>query len=290
MEASPYMKQQGAHMRHVSAVTATTFAAEEDVDHRPSWEPTPPTVTRKWSKTISLMKKKVTTLKAKEAAPFRASDFPSSLLHVEADLKGKKPFKDVVTRTNVAGACGLALVRCGELAFSSMGKESTLMARLSDAISGDSPQDADSLRQVIKDSKEDLVDICKGLGKIANVGTEIAAGSFNQGVDELRHLVWESPLSKAVCPTLELCPPSLTHLFGDDAIIKEALEADRRRPYQAGSFRSKPAYNPCSNKSKTWTSKKSKPAKRSRGKSSYSGPAGKGPGPASKRGEGQKNQ
>jgi hypothetical protein len=72
------------------------------------------------------MKKKVTTLtEAKEAALFRASEFPSSL-HVEADLKGKKPFKDAILRTNVAGACNLALVRCGELAFSSLGKESTL--------------------------------------------------------------------------------------------------------------------------------------------------------------------
>jgi hypothetical protein len=194
-----------------------------------------------------------------------------------------------VLRTNVAGACGLALVRCGEMAFSSMGKESTLMSRLHDAINGDSPQDVDSLLQVLKDTKEDLVDIRKGLGRIANVGSDIAAGSFNQGVDELRHLVWESPLSKAVCPTLELCPPSLTHLFGDDARIREALEADRRRPYQAGSFRSKPAFSPRS-KNKTWTKKKSKPARKSRGKSSYSGPAGKAPGPASKKGEGQKNQ
>jgi hypothetical protein len=102
----------------------------------------------------------------------------------------------------------------------------------------------------------------KGLGNIANVGAEIAAGSFYQGVDKLRHLVWESPLSKAVRHTLELCPPSLTHLFGDDARIKEALEAERRRPYQASSFRSKPAFQPRSNKSKSWTAKKSKPARR----------------------------
>jgi hypothetical protein len=96
-------------------------AAEEDIDHRPSWEPTPPNVTREWSRTISSMKRKVTTLtEAKEAALFRASEFPSALLHVEADLKGKKPFKDAVLRTEMAGACGLALVRCGELAFSSL--------------------------------------------------------------------------------------------------------------------------------------------------------------------------
>jgi hypothetical protein len=237
------------------------------------------------------MKRNVTTLtEADEAALFRISEFPSSLLHVETDLKGKKPFKDAVLRTNVAGACGLALVRCSKMAFLSMGKESTLMSRLHDAINGDSPQDVDSLLQVLKNTKEDLVDIRKGLGKIANVGSDIAAGSFNQGVDELPHLVWEWPLSKAVRPTLELCPPSLTHLFGDDARIREALEAERRRPYQAGSFRSKPNFSPRSNKNKMWTKKKPKPARKSRGKSSYSGPEGKANGPASKKWEGQKNQ
>jgi hypothetical protein len=115
---------------------------------------------------------------------------PHPFFYVEADLKGKKPFKKAVTRTNVTGACGLALVRCGELAFSSLGKESELMVRLSDAISGESPQDADSLLQLLRDTKEDLSDIRKGLSEIANVGSEIAAGSFNQGVDELRHLIW----------------------------------------------------------------------------------------------------
>ena len=68
------MKLQRAHMRHVSAASATTPAAEEDIDHRPSWVPTPPTVMREWSKTISCRKRKVTTLtEAKEAAHFRAS-------------------------------------------------------------------------------------------------------------------------------------------------------------------------------------------------------------------------
>jgi hypothetical protein len=166
------------------------------------------------------------------------------------------------------------------MAFSSMGKKSTLMSRLHDAINGDSPQDVDSLLQ---DTKEDLVDIRKGLGKVSNVGSNIAASSFNQGVDDLRHLVWESPFSKAVRPTLELCPPSLTHLFGDNARFCEALEAERRRLYQAGSFRSKPIFSPRSSKTKTWQKKKSKPARKSRGKSSYSGPAGKANGPSTKR-------
>jgi hypothetical protein len=102
----------------------------------------------------------------------------------------------------VAGACGLAFVRFGELAFSSLGKESSLMCRLHDAISGDSPQDVETLLQVIRDTREDLIDIRKGLGRVANVGSDIAAGSFNQGVEDLRHLVWESPSAKAVCPTL----------------------------------------------------------------------------------------
>jgi Mg2+/Co2+ transporter CorC len=75
------------------------------------------------------------------------------------------------------------------MAFSSLGKESNLIKRLNGALSGDSPQDTDSLLQVIRDSKEDPMDIRKGLGKFANIGSEIAAGSFNQGVDDIRHLV-----------------------------------------------------------------------------------------------------
>jgi hypothetical protein len=118
----------------------------------------------------------------KEAAHFRASKFPSSLLHVEADLKGEKPFQEAVTRTNVAGACGLALVRCGELVFSSLGKGSELMIRLSDAFSGESSLGAGYLLQLLRGTKEDLMDR-EGLGDIADVGAEIATGSYNQGVD-----------------------------------------------------------------------------------------------------------
>jgi hypothetical protein len=141
-----------------------------------------------------------------------------------------------------------------------------------------------------KDTKEDLVDIRKGLGKVANVGSDIAAGSFNQGVDDLRHLVWESPLSKAVRPTLELCPPSLTHLFGNDARIREALEAERRRHIRPAPSVPSPTSAPAPTSDKTWQKKKTKPARKSCGKSSYSGPAGKANGPSTKRGEGPKNQ
>jgi hypothetical protein len=281
------MKQQWAHMRHVSAMLTTTPDVEEDIDHRPSWEPTTPTVEREWGRTISVIKFKVNTLtEAKEAAHFRTSLFPPSLLHVEADLKGKKPFKEAVLRTNVAGACGLALVRCGELAYSALGKGSELMTRISDAISGESPQDAASLLKLLQDTKGDLSDVRHVLADTANVGAKIAAGFFNQGVDEVRRLVWESPLSKAVKPTLECCHPTSTHLFGDDARIKEALEADRRRPYQAGSYRPKPSRQ--RSKKGSWSAGKPTPSKR--GKSRRQRSAGKAPGPHSKKGEGQKNQ
>jgi hypothetical protein len=184
-----------------------------------------------------LMKKKTSALTEPDAsAPFRASLFPSCLLHAEADLKPKKDFKKATLWTNVAGACGLALVWCGEMAYSALGKDSDIMKRLRGAISGDAPQDVESLLTALRDTQEDLADIRKGLGKIANVGSSIAAGSFNQDVDDLRHLVWDSSAAKAIRPTLELCPPSLTHLFGDDPRIKEALEAAKHKPYQAAHF------------------------------------------------------
>jgi hypothetical protein len=117
-------------MRHVPLTSTTIPDAEEDIDHRPSWEPATPTVERSWSRTISSMKRKVTTLtEVKEEAHFQTSLFPNSLLHVEADLWNKKPFKEAVSRTNVAGACGLALVRCGEVAYSALGNGSELMTQ-----------------------------------------------------------------------------------------------------------------------------------------------------------------
>jgi hypothetical protein len=190
---------------------------------------------------ITLMKRKTSALTECDAlAPFRVSEFPSCLLHAEADLKPKKAFKEASLRTNVAGACGLAYVRCGKMAFSALGRDSTVMSRLNAAISGDSTQDMETLLQVLKDTREDLSDIRKGLGGIANVGSSIAAGSFNQGIENVRHLIWESSAAKSIRPMLELCPSSLTHLFGDDSRIKEALEADRCRPYQAAPFRSMP--------------------------------------------------
>jgi hypothetical protein len=289
MGASSFMRQQWAHKRHVSATIPTSPDVEEDIDYRPSWDPTPPTVKREWTKTITRMRRKVTTLtEARESTHFRASSLPPSLMHVEADLKVKKPYKDATHRTNVAGACGLAFVRCGELTYSALGRGSELMTRLSDAISGESPQDAASLLKLIKDTKADLTDIRRSLCEVTDVGTEVAAGFFNQGVDDLRHLVWESPLTKTVASTLKLCPPSLSLLFGDDSRIKEALEAERRRPYQAGSYRPR-SFQPRGggSKGKSWTPKN---PKSKRGKPRHNGGAGKANGPRSKKGEGQKNQ
>ena len=129
------------------------------------------------------------------------------------------------------------------------------------------------------------MDIRRGLGKCANVGSEIAAGSFNQGVEEVRHLVWESPLAKAVRPTLEQCPPNSTQLFDDDTRIEKALEADRRRPFQAGSFRSRPDFQPRADKK--WTGRKST-YRKAKDQSRRGRTAGKDSGPRSKRGGGQK--
>jgi hypothetical protein len=287
MGASSFMKQQWAHKRHVSATAPASPDIEEDVDHRPSWAPTPPTVKREWTKTITRMRRKVTTLtEARESTHFRASSLPPSLMHVEADLKAKKPYKDATHRTNVAGACGLALVRSGELAYSALGRGSELMTRLGDAVSGDSPQDAASLLQLISDTKNDLTDIRRSICEVTDIGADVAAGFFNQGVDELRHLVWESPLTKSVASTLKLCPPSLSLLFGDDSRIKEALEADRRRSYQANSYRPK-SFQPRA-KNKSWTPKKPRQKKGKQGR--RNGPVGKGPGPHPKKGEGQKSQ
>jgi len=163
------------------------------------------------------------------------------------------------------------------------------MNSLNGAISGESPQDAASLLKLLVSIKGNVKDVRHALADNANVGAKLAAGSFNQGIDEVRRHIWDSPLAKVVKPTLECCPPSSTHLFSDDARIKEALEADRRRPYQAASFHSKSSGKPKSKGGRTWSKPKSTPAKRGKPQRGQRG-AGKGPGPHPKKGEGQKNQ
>jgi hypothetical protein len=290
LAANSFARDQWAHLCQLG-VPAAREAKDEDDDRRPKGDTAPPTTKKEWKSSIGSMKKAASALTEPEAsAPFRASLFPSCLLHAQADLKPKKDFKEATLWMNVAGACGLAFVRCGEMAFTALGKDSDVMKRLHSAISRDSPQDVESLLSTLRDTQEDLADIRKGLGRIANVGSSIAAGSFNQGIDDLRHLVWDSSAAKAIRPMLELCQPSLTHLFGYKARIKEALEAAKYKPYQAAPYPPKSYSNPCTSDSQEgrgWRKKspfkKNKPGSRSRS-------AGKANGPASKKGEGQKKK
>jgi hypothetical protein len=111
----------------------------QDDDRCPKWDTAPPTTKKEWKTSINSMKREASALTEPEAsAPFRASFFPSCLLHAKADLKPKKDFKEATLRTNVAGACGLALVCCGEMAFSALSKELDVMSQLRHAISGES--------------------------------------------------------------------------------------------------------------------------------------------------------
>jgi hypothetical protein len=180
------------------------------------------------------------------------------------------------------------LVRCGEMAFSTLGKDLSVMTRIKDACTGEFPQDVESLFAILKESHEELSGIRKGISKIANVGSRIAAGSFNQGIKDLRRLVWESTAAKQIRPTLEVCKPSLTHLFGDDARIKEALEAAKFKPYQATSYRPKSSFNPLSSDAQEGKDWKKQPYQKSNKSFNRSRSSGKGKGPASKKGEGQK--
>jgi hypothetical protein len=77
-------------------------------------------------------------------------------------------------------------------------------------------------------------------GAILRERLPYAAGIFNQGIEEQRVLVCDSSAAKAVRSTLELCKPSLTHLFGgDESRIDKAVEAAKYSPYQAAHYRSK---------------------------------------------------
>jgi hypothetical protein len=117
LAANSFTVDQWTHLRHLGDAAAQEVKDNQDDDRRPKWDTASPTTKKEWKSTISTMKREASALTEPVAsAPFRASLFPTCLLHAEADLKPKKDFKEALLRTNVAGACGLALIRCGEMA------------------------------------------------------------------------------------------------------------------------------------------------------------------------------
>jgi hypothetical protein len=152
LAATSYALDQWQSMRRVDPPKKKSKSEDED-DHLPKWD-TPITKPKvDWETTISPHKKHVSSLtEPPESAPFKSLKFPSSLLHVEADLCNKKVFKDEVLRTDAAGACGLAFIRCGEIAHATLGKGSELILAMKAAAAEDSPHDADSLREVLRAS------------------------------------------------------------------------------------------------------------------------------------------
>jgi hypothetical protein len=84
--------------------------ADPEDDRRPRWKTDAPTTKKEWKTSISRMKRITSALTEPVAsAPFRASFFPTCLLHAEADLRPKKAFKEATLKTDGAGACRLAL-------------------------------------------------------------------------------------------------------------------------------------------------------------------------------------
>jgi hypothetical protein len=263
-------------------------------DRLPKWV-TPSTKPKvDWETSISVLQKTASALtEPSESAPFRSSLFPSSLLHAKADLRSKKPFKDEVLRMDAAGARGLALVRCGEISHAALGKNSAVIVRMKNAATGGSPQDADSLLEVLRDSLGELDSIRKEIHKVSLVGSRIAAGVFNQGMKEQRRLVCDSPAAEFVESTLEVCKPSLTHLFGDDDTrLEKALEAAKFSPGLQPYCPTAPFHFRSSDSQEGRDKRRNTPySKPSYKKPSYKPRSlGKGHGPASKKGEGQQKK
>jgi hypothetical protein len=279
-------------MRRIDPPKSKVKSEEED-DHLPQWE-TPSTVPKvDWETSISTLKRTVATLsEPPESAIFKSSKFPPSLLHIEADLKTNKAFKDEVLRTDAAGACGLAFVRCGEIAHATLGKTSKLVTAIKTAVADDSPQDVASLKEVLRVSLEELNTVKREVERVSLVGSKIAAGVYNQGIREQRRLVCNATAAKCVKSTLEVLKPSLTHLFDDeDSRIDKALEAARFSPGHQPYRPKAPFYRPDSQGARGRKSKPYYPGPRQQKKSSYNPRStGKGPGPASKKGEGQQKK
>jgi hypothetical protein len=92
---------------------------------------------------------------------------------------------------------------------------------------------------------------------------------------------------------LEVCKPSLTHLFGDnDARLDKALEAAKFSRYQSAPYRPKAPFHFRSSDSQPQVGrdKRKKPYKKPYKPSYEPRSSGKAQGPASKKGEGQQKK
>jgi hypothetical protein len=185
LAANSFAIDEWEHLHQLSGPLKVDKAASKD-NRRPGWKTDVPTSKKDWKTSITRINRAASALTEPVAsAPFRASLFPTCLLHAEADLKPKKAFKEATLRTDTAGA----LVRCGKLVFSALGKDLDLIQRMQGAVSGAATQDRHSLVAVLKESLNDLQEIKKEFKSVSNVGSGIAAGVFNQGIENLRHQV-----------------------------------------------------------------------------------------------------
>jgi hypothetical protein len=90
---------------------------------------------------------------------------------------------------------------------------------------------------------------------------------------------------------LEVCKPSLTHLFSDDDMrLDMALEAAKFSCYQSAPYRPKAPFHFLSSDSQEGGDKRKKPYKKPYKPSYKPRSLGKAQGPASKKGEGQQKK
>jgi hypothetical protein len=89
----------------------------------------------------------------------------------------------------------------------------------------------------LKEAKRDIF-------KVTNMGSKIAAGMFNQDVVELSDVVTSISPGKDIRSTLQVCKPSLTHLFGDEGgPIETALDAIKHSLPRAPTFHQHPSFS-----------------------------------------------
>jgi hypothetical protein len=132
LAANSFSIDQWQSLRRLNASASLDPAKTEVVDYRrPRWDTPSSQPKVDWESTIAASRRAASALtELAESASFKLSLFPASLLHAEANLHSKKAFQEEVQRMDAANACGLALVRCGELAHATLGKDLAVIIRM----------------------------------------------------------------------------------------------------------------------------------------------------------------
>jgi hypothetical protein len=168
--------------RNLGDVTEADAESEDDGRPRSHCRPSKRKVT--WTATLGSKQMKSgikMLLEQEEAAPFKTLVLPECISYMGPDLKKVRGFPEAELRSNAAGACALAALRCAE-ASRSYSKEINNICRTPlPQLEGASQEDIDQVSALFKSIQGEVAKWKSAINDASNFGAKNLSGYVQQG-------------------------------------------------------------------------------------------------------------